>query len=437
MFSLTKLLTGDDATPPASHLPEAALQTGAGPALLCREAVFNRHDRLIGHLFRLHGSSLTADAPAPQQRQTDLRLLDILAASPPAWGTQTAFLPLASANLDAPAIERLPAKNLVLLIHLSLDDSAPETLELQVRHLHQLGLAIGLFHQPWHPAFARLRPLASYGICNIVAAGAEDIHDFPEVFAASGEPLPLFAANIDSLDEHRLCRQRHFDFFHGRFAATTPLPSRTTEVDPNKAQLLNLLRLVEGNAETPEIAEAMKQAPVLTFRVLRYLNSPAIGLNHRIDSLSQALIMLGRQRLSRWLSVLLFSVSGAGFADWLLAESALTRGRLMEELGPRLTPELPADPLFLTGVLSCLDRLLHQPLAAIIAELPLSEEIRSALLDKSGPFAPLLAIAEASEAGDHAGLAAASAAAGLSADDVNHALLAATAWASEVTADWE
>jgi len=177
----------------------------------------------------------------------------------------------------------------------------------------------------------------------------------------------------------------------------------------------------------------MKQAPVLTFRVLRHLNSPALGLNHRIDSISQALIMLGHQRLSRWLAILLFSVEAAGFADWLLIESALTRGRLMEELGSQLKPKLPADPLFLTGIFSCLDRLLQRALPEIVDELPVSDDIRHALLVRRGPFAPLLAVAEASEMFDEADIEAASRAAGLNADQLNQALLAATAWASSIT----
>ncbi|MFZ2269597.1 MAG: HDOD domain-containing protein [Azonexus sp.] len=415
--------------------PDTPAAPLADQARLCREAVFDRQNQLSGHLFRLHQSSPLADGQGNSQPAIDRQLLDILGRSPAAWNTQTAFIPLSSTSLTDPAIERLPADQLTLLVRLSLNDDNPGPLQQRLSQLHQRGFGIALFHQPWHPAFKQLRALADFAILDVAASEARDIQDFRALFAMPGKQF--LAINIDSPDEQQLCQQSGIDFFHGRFASRLPARPQTSQGDPYKVQLLNLLQLIEGGAATPEIAEAMKQAPVLTFRILRYLNSPAIGLNHPIDSISQALTMLGRQRLSRWLAILLFSVKDAGFADWLLIESALTRGRLMEELGGQLTPKLPADPLFLTGIFSCLDRLLQRALPDIIDELPISDDICHALLVRRGPFAPLLAVAEASEMFDVADMESAARNAGLDAEQVNQALLAATAWASSITGHWE
>jgi len=181
----------------------------------------------------------------------------------------------------------------------------------------------------------------------------------------------------------------------------------------------------------------MKLDPLLSFRILRYLNSPALGLSRRIDSLQQALTILGRQRITRWVAVMLFSVREPQIGDWLLIENALTRGRLMEVLASQALPGQAQDPLFLTGIFSCLDNLLHRPMSTILADIPVAEEIRQALLERKGPYAPLLAIAEACEAFDLPEMSRTAAAAGIAPDSVNRALLAATAWASEVTEYWE
>ena len=141
--------------------------------------------------------------------------------------------------------------------------------------------------------------------------------------------------------------------------------------------------------------------------------------------------------LGRWLAVLLFSVREPQLNDWLLVENALTRGRLMEVLGAQLLPGQPHDPLFLTGIFSCLDRLLRRPLAEVLGTMPIADEIRLALLERQGPYAALLAVAEASESVDQAGMAGLARAAGVDPDRLNRALLAATAWASEVTEYWE
>lgn len=95
------------------------------------------------------------------------------------------------------------------------------------------------------------------------------------------------------------------------------------------------------------------------------------------------------------------------------------------------------DPLFLTGIFSQLDRLLRRPLAEILDDIPIADTIRQALLMQEGPYAPLLALTEASEAFDLPRMRASALQAGVDPESVNRALLAATAWASEVTGYWE
>lgn len=442
MFSsLKKLFGGSDSggqARPAGDEGETLPPPRRIPAFLCREAIFDRRNRLAGHLFRLQLSAAQSALADARQRQLDQILLDTLNASPEAWNTSLAFIPLNSASLELPAVDRLKTANLVLLVHLAADADG-DHLAARLATLRQRGLGIGIFRQPKHPAFTAAIGLADYGAVDVAASEPAAVRDFSAAFRASERhhPIHLFAANVDTADEHRFCHQWHFDYFHGGFAGRAPGRPGESSGDPHKVQLLHLLRLVQGDAETAEITAAMKCDPLLTFRILRYLNSPALGLNHRIDSLDQALLILGRQRLTRWLSVILFSVRDPGFGDWLLVESALTRGRLMEALGARTMPAAPHDPLFLTGIFSCLDRLLRRPLAEIIDDMPIADEVRAALLERSGPYAPLLAIAEAGDTFDVPRIERAAAAAGIAPDAVNHALLAATAWASEVTEHWE
>ena len=441
-ISLKKLFGGKATEPARDETPDAPAESiplvQPVSAFLCREAVFDRNNRLVGRLFRLQESSVQANATLAQQSRFDLTLLNTLNASTDAWNTSLTFIPLSSASLELAAVDRLKTTNLVLLVQLATDANTDQ-LTLRLESLRQRGLMIGIFRQPTHPAFTQTIFFADYGCIDIHATEPNTIRDFSAAFRANSRPEPthLFAANIDTLDEQRFCHQWHFDYFHGQFAATMPKHPNESSADPHKMQLLHLLRLVQGDAETAEIVAALKQDPLLAFRILRYLNSPALGLNHRIDSLAQALVILGRQRLARWLSVLLFSVNEPNFDDWLLVESALTRGRLMEVLGSQLHPKEPPDALFLTGIFSCLGRLLRRPLAELLDDMPLSENVRSALLENSGPYAGLLAIAAASDVFDLPRMEDTARAAGIETDALNSALLAATAWASEVTEHWE
>lgn len=405
---------------------------------LRREAIFDRNNRLSGHLFRLQQSTVLANADDAEQREIDQALLETLNASRDAWNTTLAFIPLSSSSLDLPALDRLKTANIVLLIQLAPDAEAGIVCEA-IDQLRVRGLQIGVFRNPKHRAFAKVIQLVDYAAIDVGGNEANAVRDFSAAIRAGERehPIRLFACNIDTFDDHLFCHQWHFENFHGKFAESAPKLENVSSGDPHKAQLLNLLRLVQGDAETAEIAGAMKQDPMLSFRILRYLNSPALGLTRQIDSLEHALVILGRQRLSRWVAVLLFSVRDPHLGDWLMIENALTRGRLMEVLGEQVMPGQPHDPLFLTGIFSCLDRLLRRPLAETLNDIPISTDIRQALLERSGPYAPLLAIAEASEDFDPPRMESTARAAGVDPDSVNRALLAATAWASEVTEYWE
>ncbi|MDR0776451.1 MAG: HDOD domain-containing protein [Azonexus sp.] len=418
------------ATTPATTVAEEG-----GAVFLRRDAVFDRQGQLAGHLFR------TGDTLSATVRQADSALLSTLNASPDAWNAGLAFVPLSSASLDLAAVDELRSTNLVLLLDLapSARGAQNEELGARIEALRQRGIAIALFRQPKHPSFSEIIHLADYGAIDVAATEPSLIRDFSAAFRTGrrDHPAGLFAAGIETIDEYRLCHLWHFDYFHGSFAAQTLQHADETATDPHKMQLLHVLRLVQSDAETAEIAAALRQDPPLAFRILRYLNSPLIGLDHRIESLSQALTILGRQRLMRWLAVLLFSVREPAVGDWLLIESALTRGRLMELLGDRVRPGQPADALFLTGIFSCLEQLLRRPLAELLDEIPLAEDVRAALLHGEGTYAPLLALVEAAEAFDHARIAYCADALAVPADAVNRALLAATAWASEVSEHWD
>lgn len=439
MFGLNKLFGSKQASTAKSAADALTANERSSNSFIRREVVFDRKNRPSGHIFYLQDESPLSSAAAPEQVKLDDKLLTTLISSNDAWNTQRAFIPLSAASLWHPAIDRLPQKNVVLNIQLTADQQDCARLLSRLADLRSNNLQIGIMRQPKHACFGLAMEQADFAVIDVASTDAASIRDFSAAVRAreKGNPAALLGLGIETLDEHNLCQTWHFAGFQGAFAARgAPRPDHT-QADPHKVQLLNLMRLVQSDAETDAIAEGLKQDPLLTFRILRYLNSPALGLLHQIESIHQAITILGRQRLSRWLAVLLFSVREPDFSDWLLVESALTRGRLMEVLGAASMPGHAHDPLFITGIFSCLDRLLRRPMADALATLPLADDVRDALLHNSGPYAALLALAKASESFDLERIAIAAAASGLPAEQVNHALLAATAWASEVTDHWE
>ena len=443
VFGLEKLFGKKDTTPPEAASTDSPPPTPADKSasgFLRRDAVFDRGRKLAGHIVSLQPIGIVlANAPTVRQKSIDDTLMRSLAACTDndEQNKLPTFLPLSSASLDNPAVDRLPA-NTVLLLNLAPETKDISDLADRLSALGKRGLRFGFFRQPKHPAFATALLFADFAAIDIAGSQGINIRDFAVALRSEEvrNSMTLVASGIESMDDFRLCHQCKFDLFHGPFAATRE-KNEDAKGDPHKLHLLYLFNLVQSDADTAKVANALKQDPMLTFRIMRYLNSAAVGLNKPLASIDQALVMLGRQRLARWLSVLLFSVKEPDFTDWLLVESALARGRIMELLGSERFPRAEGDHLFITGVFSRLDRLLRIPLAEALAQVPLPAKVRDALLAASGPYAPLLAVAAACDEGNADGLEVATTAAGLDPDKVNRALINATTWANDTTEHWE
>ena len=209
--SLKKLFSGkpEHAGTPAS---KAMQSTAENTQFLRREAVFDRNNRLSGHLFTLHESTALADADDARQRSLDETLLATLNTSADAWNTSHAFIPLSSASLDLPAVDRLKTSNIVLLLQLAADTEADIVCEA-IDRLHERGIQVGVFRQPKNPAFARVIHLADYAAIDIGANEADTARDFSAAVRASAleRPIKLLACNVETIDDLRFCQQWHFD----------------------------------------------------------------------------------------------------------------------------------------------------------------------------------------------------------------------------------
>ncbi|TXH48111.1 MAG: HDOD domain-containing protein [Burkholderiaceae bacterium] len=169
-------------------------------------------------------------------------------------------------------------------------------------------------------------------------------------------------------------------------------------VQPATQRLCQLLNDVVADRDTAQIGAALRADLALSYRLLRFVNSPAVGLAQPVESVEQAVMVLGRAELYRWLSVLL-TASGAGRkASRALQEVSLARARLLELLAP--AAGAPPAALFTVGLLSMLDALLQVPLAEALAPLQIAEPAREAIVERRGPWWPLLQLAMAVERHD-------------------------------------
>jgi EAL and modified HD-GYP domain-containing signal transduction protein len=217
------------------------------------------------------------------------------------------------------------------------------------------------------------------------------------------------------------------------FLAPPPKPVGTQAA--SRALALQLVQLVSADADTHEIEALLRQDPTLSYHLLRLVNSLGMGTGRRVTSFSQAILILGRSQLRRWLNLMLFSSrEGDQRTAMLLARVAL-RARSMELLSKACGEDKQhQEQAFMVGMFSLLGVLFGMPLEEVLKPLTISEAVQQALLEHGGEMGQLLCVVESAERADHAALAGCLAALQLDADTYNRIVIDAVLWMQDVTA---
>jgi EAL and modified HD-GYP domain-containing signal transduction protein len=227
------------------------------------------------------------------------------------------------------------------------------------------------------------------------------------------------------------CTNLGFELFQGYYFAQLT-PSKPSRMDANVMRVMDLLNKVLEQADVDVLEKTFKLDPALSYKLLRYINSPAIGLRSTINSIGHAVSLLGYDQTYRWLTLLLFSSVRATARNQTLLRNALARAHFTEALGREHMEPAQRGGLFITGMFSQLDALLNIPMTQALANLNLPDAVANALVHGDGPYAPYLELATACEHFDQEAIAALAADANLDADTVNLAHVNALIWSESI-----
>lgn len=205
---------------------------------------------------------------------------------------------------------------------------------------------------------------------------------------------PHLALNVDTPARHDAAKSAGMTLFCGDHALHPDLDAAPTDGTSRK-RLLALLGLLARDADSRELEILMKQDPALSYHLLKVVNSAAFAPSTPIHSFGQAINVLGRRQLQRWLQLLLYArQQDDGAANPLLPLAAVRAAQMEALVKLRGGDRDEQDMAFVTGVFSLLDVLLAMPMAEIIGALNLDLDVVMALLDRAGPYGELLKVVE-------------------------------------------
>ena len=323
-----------------------------------------------------------------------------------------------------------------------MSSSAPLFIELLANHnLHPAGLLLRPGDGP-HPDLCGdtqtavfLRELAAEHACLLLPEDEWLPAELSHLVAAGCRPLPLGTRFYAHERATPPTVPEGVEWLRGNWFLTTP-QAVNNNLALSRSLALKLLQLVAAEADTCDIEAVFRQDPVLAYHLLRLVNSLGMSPGRHVTSFSQAILILGRQQLKRWINLMLFAANRGDHRAPMLLARASVRSRSVELLARLVGLERTMqEQAFMVGLFSLLGILFGTPLDALIERLNLSATTRDAVLHRERALGGMLNAVEAAERQDGEALRSQLDALGVDMADFNRTTLEAHRWMVGVLRD--
>jgi EAL and modified HD-GYP domain-containing signal transduction protein len=246
--------------------------------------------------------------------------------------------------------------------------------------LKSQGYRIALDDFRYHDNLKPFLKLADFIKLDVIANSKDEIQR--QLQALAEYPAAIIAEKVETPELYDLCKKLGFSYYQGFFFCKPQLLKRK-HVPANRLVVLNLLgKLHNTDLDFDELEAILAQDVSLSYKLLRYINSAMFTLRREVDSIKDAVVLLGLNNVRQWLSLILMSKMVERKPDELIV-TALVRGKMCELLAARIYPEIKSQ-MFIVGLFSILDALMDTPMIELLDTVILNADIKMALLDKIG-----------------------------------------------------
>lgn len=249
----------------------------------------------------------------------------------------------------------------------------------------------------------------------------------------SAYPVKFLAEKVETYDEFEKYLEMGFDYFQG-FFFSKPQVLKAQDISSNKISLLQIMTEINRDEMQFSAVEKLISRDVsVSFKLLRYINSPYYNRGQEISSIRQAIQRLGEAGIRRFIPIILMSA----FADnkpHELIRASVIRARFCELLCDNTPTRFRGPELFTLGLFSLIDAIMDEQMDILINKLPFSKIICNALLSGTGEMAEYLNLVRAYETGNWAAVSQSAEIIGLDNDRIPMLYWDAVVWADTLTA---
>ncbi len=364
---------------------------------VARQPIFDRHLKVHGYELLFRSSYENAYDCPDGDRATSTVIANsfLLIGIDALVGKKRAFINFTK-NLIRNETATLLPKEIVSVEILEDVPADPETL-MACRYLKQLGYTLVMDDFVFREDLVPLIELADIIKIDFINTSPADRREWIRRFGSRN--LRFLAEKVETRTDFDEALELGYSFFQGYFFSK-PVIISGSDVPGYKVNYLRILREINHPAlDFDRIENLIKQDVSLTYKLLKFINSAAFGFRTRIRSVRQALVLLGLREVIKWVSLITLRGLGMDQPDELII-TTVVRARFAELLAPLAGFPDQGPEMFLMGLFSMLDVFIGKPMAEALNDLPISEEIKNALLGRAGRYTELLTLVLAYEKGD-------------------------------------
>jgi EAL and modified HD-GYP domain-containing signal transduction protein len=351
------------------------------PAFLARQPIFDKDLKLYGYelLFRSEPAEVTEQISGDAATSAVISDSHFIKEINAIRCKKRAFVNFSRNTLTAGYAQLFPSRALGVAISKGVE-SDPEVLKA-LKELKGADYLVAVDDFAGEKARLPLVELADIVKVDFTTTSKEQQQEFAEQLKQ--EDLLLLAKNLERHNQVLAAQKMGYTLFQGYFFCK-PLRLKGERIPETKITKLQLLQAVnQSPIDFEKVEEILRHDVAMSYKLLTYINSARFGLREKLNSIRQALVLLGQNNLRKWGSLMAFSFLADEKPSELLV-TTVVRARFCELMADLLNRPEHRDNLFMIGMFSTLDALLDLPMTEALDQIPLADEIKGSLLGEQG-----------------------------------------------------
>ena len=365
---------------------------------VARQPIFDRNQNVFGYelLFRSQNGSVYDGVDGDQATNSVIVNSFLLIGMQTMTNGKKAFINFTANSLKNSIPSMLPKERIAVEI---LEDVKPdEEIIATCKKLKQEGYLLVLDDFVFKTEYMPLIELADIIKVDFRATGLKEREKLLQYL--QNYSVKLLAEKVETQEEFQDALRMGYSYFQGYFFCKPVVVSHKDLPGYKKNYISILAAINQPYLEFGQIETILKKDVSLSYKLLKFINSSFFGLQNKINSLRQALALLGKKNLAKWVSLMVLRSVGEDKPGELILNS-LIRARFAEGLASAKMSKRQVADAFLMGLFSHIDVLLDRPLEEVLDGISLGTEIKEALLEKKyNQFTQLYKLIQAYERGE-------------------------------------